>query len=177
MDNGLKFLEEQTSKLNLSQGSEFPAELSFKLYDTFGFPFDLTQLILSEKEISTSEEKFIEIMEESKDRSRKTWKGGTLTNKETFFSLLEKSGATKFSGYNELSGKGKVLHVESYDDESDLIIVDKTPFYAESGGQAGDLGTVEGLEVVDCIKPIPELHAHIVKNQHSLSVGQEVQLK
>ena len=177
LDNGLKFLEDQVIKLNLSKGSEFPADLAFKLYDTFGFPFDLTQLILSEKEIETSESKFLEIMEENKDRSRKTWKGGSLTNKEAFFSVLEKHGPTKFLGYGALSAQSKIIHIEKYDDSSDLIILNETPFYAESGGQAGDLGTINECEVQDCIKPIPELHAHLTSNDHSLSVGQEVSLQ
>ena len=80
-------------------------------------------------------------------------------------------------GYGELSAQSKIIHIEKYDDSLDLIILNETPFYAESGGQAGDLGTINEYEVQDCIKPIPELHAHLTTNDHSLSVGQEVSLK
>jgi len=145
LDKGLKLLDEELNvMLSLSKhdskpsASKFSGATAFKLYDTFGFPLDLTQDILKEKNIEIDLEEFNQEMEKQRDRARKNWSGsGEVKEDETFFKLKETHGETEFLGYNDLSSKAKIIALTA-----NGIVLDKTPFYATSGGQKGDDGKI-----------------------------------
>jgi alanyl-tRNA synthetase len=135
LDKGLKLLDEE---LLAKKTSKFSGAAAFKLYDTFGFPLDLTQDILKEKNIEVDLEEFNQEMEKQRDRARKNWSGsGEVKEDETFFKLKETHGETEFLGYNDLSSKAKIIALTV-----NGIVLDKTTFYATSGGQKGDDGKI-----------------------------------
>lgn len=136
IDSGLKLLDEMIKKST----NEFSAEDAFKLYDTFGFPIDLTLEILSENNLSLNREKFDELMLEQKTRARSARACGHGWEDENLG--LDKSIKTEFLGYELNESKSKVLAVISTDENISLVL-DKTPFYAESGGQKSDFGTIK----------------------------------
>jgi alanyl-tRNA synthetase len=155
LDKGLKLLDEELNvMLSLSKHdsrpfaetpfdklrvtSKFSGATAFKLYDTFGFPLDLTQDILKEKNIEVDLEEFNQEMEKQRERARKNWSGsGEVKEDETFFKLKETHGETEFLGYNDLSSKAKIIALTA-----NGIVLDKTSFYATSGGQKGDDGKI-----------------------------------
>jgi len=155
LDKGLKLLEEEldvmlsSSKHDSSPSaktpidklrvtSKFSGAAAFKLYDTFGFPLDLTQDILKEKNIEVDVEEFNREMEKQRERARKNWSGsGEVKEDETFFKLKETHGETEFLGYDDLSSKAKIIALTA-----NGIVLDKTSFYATSGGQKGDDGKI-----------------------------------
>lgn len=125
---------------NLDKNSKFNGEQAFKLYDTYGFPLDLTEVILREKGLSLDIEGFDKAMQRQKDASKKNSKfSQTEDNLKTFYSIKEKFGATEFLGYKEVKSLAKLLDIV-YEEDKAYLIFDKTPFYAESGGQVGDSG-------------------------------------
>ena len=141
----------------------FSGEAAFKLYDTFGFPLDLTADMLREKGLKVDEAKFDELMSEQKARAKAAWKGsGDKSAKGDFKALLEKFGENKFSGYEELERTSKVLALLDEDFKQTQILkageqgwamFDVTPFYAQSGGQAGDSGEIaDAADVLDTQK-------------------------
>ncbi|APR98327.1 alanine--tRNA ligase [Wolbachia endosymbiont of Folsomia candida] len=146
---GINLLDKSTA--DLSAGDTLAGEAAFKLYDTYGFPLDITLDILKEKKINFDQKGFDDAMEEQKERARAKWAGsGEKSVEQVWFDLIEKFGKTEFVGYehNEVSG-AKVLAIVSSDNktinsanegEKVTIILDKTPFYGESGGQVGDIG-------------------------------------
>ena len=135
LDKGLKLLDEE---LLAKKTPKFSGAAAFKLYDTFGFPLDLTQDILKEKNIEVDLEEFNQEMEKQRERARKNWSGsGEVKEDETFFKLKETHGETEFLGYNDLSSKAKIIALTA-----NGIVLDKTPFYATSGGQKGDDGKI-----------------------------------
>jgi alanyl-tRNA synthetase len=135
LEKGLKILEEEITK---TKAESFSGEIAFRLYDTYGFPLDLTQDILKEKNLIVNLDEFNLEMEKQKERARKSWLGsGEEKEERLFFDLKEKFGETKFLGYETLSTQATVL--VAFDD---FIILDQTPFYATSGGQAGDDGKI-----------------------------------
>ena len=135
LDKGLKLLDEE---LLAKKTSKFSGAAAFKLYDTFGFPLDLTQDILKEKNIEVDLEEFNQEMEKQRDRARKNWSGsGEVKEDEAFFKLKETHGETEFLGYNDLSNKAKIIALTV-----NGIVLDKTTFYATSGGQKGDDGKI-----------------------------------
>ena len=155
LEKGLKLLEEELNVMlspskhdsspsakipfdKLKITSKFSGSAAFKLYDTFGFPLDLTQDILKEKNIEVDVEEFNREMEKQRERARKNWSGsGEVKEDETFFKLKETHGETEFLGYNDLSSKAKIIALTA-----NGIVLDKTPFYATSGGQKGDDGKI-----------------------------------
>ncbi|MBM5782302.1 MAG: hypothetical protein FJ368_02645 [Pelagibacterales bacterium] len=157
LEKGLKILDEEIGK---NKSNKFSGEIAFKLYDTYGFPLDLTQDILKEKNIEVDLEAFNSEMENQRERARSNWKGsGEMAEEKIFFDLKEKFGETKFLGYETLSTKAKVLAVYP-----NFIILDQTPFYATSGGQKGDDGKIGDIEISETKKFAGGLFAHFIKS-------------
>ncbi|MBN8502458.1 MAG: alanine--tRNA ligase, partial [Sphingomonadales bacterium] len=170
--NGLKLLDEATQ--GLDEGGELPGETAFRLYDTFGFPYDLTEDALRARGIAVDRAGFDAAMAQQKAAARAAWKGsGEAADSEVWFDIAEREGATEFTGYSATTGEAQVValvqggqEVESATaGQSVTVIVNQTPFYGESGGQMGDAGTITGadgvsLRVDDTAKPLGRLHAH-----------------
>ncbi len=128
LDRGLMLFDEITSK----GGTEVSGDDAFKLYDTFGFPIDLTQVLAGERKLGLDMKRFAALLDEQKERSKRVHqakKHKEIATTETFDAISE------FLGYDQLASEGKVIHVED-----DLVVLDRTPFYAESGGQISDTG-------------------------------------
>ncbi|AOS97503.1 Alanine--tRNA ligase [Microbulbifer aggregans] len=179
LDKGMALLGDVLESL---QGSEIPGELVFTLYDTYGFPVDLTQDIAREQGLSLDMAGYEVAMEAQRERARAAGKF-----KQDYTGALDLEGSTEFLGYNATNASGKVLAIvrggEQVDrleeGEEGAVVLDRTPFYAESGGQVGDCGylTRDGgrFEVADCTKQGGHhLHAGRVL-QGGLSVGDTVQ--
>jgi alanyl-tRNA synthetase len=149
LENGLKILESEIEGLN--KGDVLNGETAFKLYDTYGFPLDLTQDILKAKNIAVDVKSFETSMEKQKDIARKAWAGsGEQATENLWLDILKDNGATEFFGYSSLSGEGKIIAlVQNGEIKNDIsgkiqaqIILNQTPFYGESGGQTGDKGYI-----------------------------------
>jgi alanyl-tRNA synthetase len=153
LDQGTHILNEELKKLKTKNQKVVPGEILFKLYDTYGFPVDLTRLMAEEQGFSVNEKNFEEQMTQAKQLSKASWKGKGPAADEahliTWSQAIHKSfGATQFTGYETLSNSGKILSLSTGSEKSSLLkhgqsglmICDKTPFYAESGGQVGDDG-------------------------------------
>ena len=173
LKNGMKILN--TEIVNV-KNKKLSGELAFKLYDTYGFPLDLTQDFLKDKNISVDESQFNVLMLESKKIARASWKGsGSDQTSKIWFELKEKYGPTEFLGYNSESSQGVILsivninkEIESCDNHSELaIILNQTPFYGESGGQVGDKGFISNnnfkFEVTDTKKMFGDFYIHYGK--------------
>lgn len=172
LDKGLKLLDEATS--GMKPGDVLAGETAFKLYDTYGFPFDLTEDALRAQGFSVDHAAFDAAMAEQKRAARAAWKGsGDRASDEVWFDIAEEAGSTEFTGYAADVGEGQVIaiikngaRVDSADaGETVDIVTNQTPFYAESGGQAGDAGTIStdaGLRatVGDTQKALGRLHVH-----------------
>jgi alanyl-tRNA synthetase len=169
LEKGLKILDEEIEK---TKSKKFPGAIAFKLYDTFGFPLDLTQDILKEKNLEVDIEEFNSEMEAQRTRAKANWKGSGETAEETiFFDLKEKFGETKFLGYETLSTKAKVLAIYP-----NFIILDQTPFYATSGGQKGDDGKIGNVKISETKKFAGNLFVHFFSSQDfTFKVGDEVE--
>ncbi len=149
LDRGLRLLDDELARL--PEGSELPGAAAFKLYDTFGFPLDLTQDALREKGRAVDTAGFDVAMQEQKTRARAAWAGsGETADAAIWFDLAERHGATEFLGYDTEQTEGQILAVIAGSDpiktakkgEAVQIVTNQTPFYAESGGQVGDTGTL-----------------------------------
>ncbi len=169
LEKGLKILEEEIAK---TKNNKFSGALAFKLYDTYGFPLDLTQDILKEKNFEVDLEEFNREMESQRERAKANWKGsGEVAEEKIFFDLKEKFGETKFLGYENLSAKAKVLAILE-----NGIILNQTPFYATSGGQRGDDGKIGDVEISETKKFAGGLFVHFFSNQKcNLKTGDEVE--
>ncbi|MCC1491825.1 alanine--tRNA ligase [Cognatishimia sp. F0-27] len=163
LDRGLKLLDDALSKL--PDDAELPGETAFKLYDTFGFPLDLTQDALRERDRSVDTAGFDSAMAEQKAKARAAWAGsGESADLAIWFDLLETHGATDFLGYDTEIAEGQVLAlvhdgaaVEALAaGESGWVILNQTPFYGESGGQVGDTGWLRRLENEDDIATVTD---------------------
>ncbi len=152
LDRGLKMLDEETEKLG--SGTKFPGDVAFKLYDTFGFPLDLTQDALRAQNIEVDTDTFDQCMNEQKTKARAAWSGaGGQATEKLWFEILDEVGSTEFLGYDKQEAEGKVLAIVKDDKRADIlkpgeegiIITNQSPFYAESGGQVGDSGTLINL--------------------------------
>ncbi len=153
LEKGLKILEEEIAK---TKNQKFSGAAAFKLYDTYGFPLDLTQDILKEKNIEVDLEEFNSEMENQRKLAKASWKGsGEIAEDNVFFDLKEKFGETKFLGYENLEAKGKVLLVNE-----NFVILDQTPFYATSGGQKGDDGLIDDAKIIETKKFAGSLFVH-----------------
>ncbi len=179
LDQGLKYLEDALTKD--VKNNVFDGRVAFKLYDTYGFPLDLTELILREKGIELDSQAFDQAMEERKEDSRKSWKGAFNLDDKVFHTAKEKTGATKFLGYELTQAKGKLLEVIDLGERAGLIF-NQTPFYAEGGGQVGDNGQIlvgsQKVKVMDTQKPVDDLFVHFVDSTEAalLEIGKEYDL-
>ena len=187
---GLKLLDEATA--GIAKGGTLNGQIAFKLYDTFGFPLDLTEQALIDKGLKVDQSGFESAMAEQKAKARAAWKGsGAKAGEEVWFDLADQFGATEFTGYSGDEGEGVVLaivgegkRVENAEIGQTVdILLNQTPFYGESGGQIGDTGklsTLKGFQgdVDDTSKPLGKLHmlrTKVVAGE--LSVGDTVQQK
>lgn len=163
----------------------FSGEVAFKLYDTFGFPLDLTEDMLREKELKLDSAKFEELMQEQRSRAKAAWKGsGDEAVHGDFKELLEKFGENSFVGYESTKQKSKVLALldENYHHTDSLpygrsgwVFLDTTPFYAQSGGQCGDMGELVGFAKVLDTKKFFGLNLSQISVEKELRVGDEVE--
>ncbi len=173
LDRGLRLLEDEVGKLGGTK--TLPGEAAFRLYDTFGFPLDLTQDALRRRGIAVDPAGFDKAMAAQKAAARAAWAGsGDTANDAVWFDLSERAGATDFLGYGLEAAEGVVLAIvrngveiaEAAEGDDVEIIVNQTPFYAESGGQVGDAGTIAGaagltIDVTDVKKRAGALHGHL----------------
>jgi alanyl-tRNA synthetase len=176
LDSGLKILREELEWLGKEEKKVLSGEVAFRLYDTFGFPLDLTAEILQEKGMSFDEEGFKAQMEEQRQKSKQAGLGiGEGKTKEVYRRLASEGIKTAFIGYEEIQSESRILKLLKGDEivpfatEGDEIelVTEKTPFYGEAGGQVGDRGVIFqeefSLEVENTIKPIEELIIHQAK--------------
>jgi len=187
LDRGIKILNNEITKID----KVLPGEIAFKLYDTYGFPLDLTEDILKNKSLKIDNEKFHALMKESKELAKKNWKGsGDSAIDDIWFGIKDKLGSTEFLGYETNQAEGVVIsllkdnkEVEVLNSgEEGIVIVNQTPFYGESGGQIGDKGEIISgefkFEVSDVQKKLGDLFVHYgeVKNG-SVKLNQNVEMK
>lgn len=175
LDRGLRLLDEAT--VSMSKGDMLPGETAFKLYDTFGFPLDLTQDALRPRGINVNLDGFQTAMAAQKAEARKAWAGsGEAATEKVWFEIREDKGATEFLGYDTQSAEGRIDAIivagqpvqEAKTGTEVAIVLNQTPFYGESGGQQGDSGmiTTAGgakVEISDTQKKLGALHAHLGK--------------
>jgi len=172
LDRGIKILNDEISKID----KVLPGDVAFKLYDTYGFPLDLTEDILRNKSLSIDTKKFQSLMKESKELAKKNWKGsGDAVVEDIWFGIRDKLGATEFLGYETNKSEGVVLSLlrdnkevnELKPNDEGMIITNQTPFYGESGGQVGDIGEFKNGEfrfmVTDVQKKLGDLFVHYGK--------------
>jgi alanyl-tRNA synthetase len=185
--NGLKLLDE--AAVGLTQGGTLPGETAFKLYDTYGFPYDLTEDALRSRGLEVDRAGFDAAMEQQKAAARAAWRGsGERASDELWFDLAEEFGSTEFTGYSGDEGEGLVLAIvkdgqrvvnAEIGDTVD-VVPNQTPFYGESGGQTGDAGklsTLKGFqgEVDGTAKPLGRLHVLRTKvTRGELTVGETI---
>ncbi|UWP93554.1 alanine--tRNA ligase [Aliiroseovarius crassostreae] len=187
LDRGLKLLDDELS--GLGDGEDLPGETAFKLYDTYGFPLDLTQDALREKGRGVDQAGFDTAMQAQKDRARAAWSGsGEAADATIWFDLAEEHGVTEFLGYDTEHAEGQVLALVSGGAQLDAakagdevqIVVNQTPFYAESGGQVGDSGlirTESGSARVTDTKKVADVFIHFAKvEEGEIKTGQGAEL-
>jgi len=175
LERGLRLLDEALQ--NLPEGGILAGDVAFRLYDTYGFPLDLTQDALRAQNFSVDEAGFKSAMEKQKSAARAAWKGsGSAATEEIWFEAGEEFGSTEFLGYGTLHAEGKILAIikdgaqvaaASVGDEIALL-TNQTPFYGESGGQSGDTGTLFGQDgavavTSDTVKKLGKLNVHMAK--------------
>jgi len=188
LTNGLRLLDEATA--GLGEGATLPGETAFKLYDTFGFPYDLTEDALRPQGISVDRAGYDAAMAEQKRAARAAWKGsGQRASDDLWFDIAEAFGSTEFIGYATDAGEGQVIAIvkdgvrveRAEAGETVDILVNQTPFYGESGGQMGDAGAITGdnvsITVEDTAKPLGRLFAHRSRiDNGAVAVGDTVRL-
>ena len=186
LGTGLKLLEDETK--GLSAGGTLKGDVAFKLYDTFGFPLDLTQDVLRARDIAVDTAGFEKSMEEQRAKARAAWAGsGETADQAIWFDVRQKAGATEFLGYDTERAEGQIKAILLDGKEVSVlkanqtgwIVTNQTPFYAESGGQQGDQGRlVSGAnqaDVLDVQKMVGDLHAHHTKvAKGELKVGDDL---
>ncbi|HEY0625910.1 MAG TPA: alanine--tRNA ligase, partial [Allosphingosinicella sp.] len=205
LERGLKLLDEEIKRIVKADDDWYylgggrrerpdlplPGEVAFKLYDTYGFPLDLTEDALRRHGIKVERSGFDAAMAEQKAAARAAWKGsGAKASEDIWFDIAEEHGSTEFTGYSGHDGEGQVIALVkdgqrvdvAGEGEEVVILTNQTPFYGESGGQMGDTGTIHGdgglkAEVTDTSKPLGRLHAHhAVIRSGKLAVGDPVKL-
>ncbi|MBX9858409.1 MAG: alanine--tRNA ligase [Sphingomonas sp.] len=189
LENGLKLLDEATA--GMAAGATLPGETAFKLYDTYGFPYDLTEDALRAQGFGIDRAGFDTAMTEQKRAARAAWKGsGERASDDVWFDIAEEHGGTEFTGYTADTGEGQVIAIvkdgarieRAGAGDHVVILTNQTPFYAESGGQMGDAGMITGdsgltVRVEDTAKALGRLHAHqSVIEAGSVAVGDKVRL-
>lgn len=191
IDTGMELLKEKINELKQANSTILKGENAFKLYDTYGFPFELMKEILEEENMSVDEEAFLKEMEKQKNKARSAREEDTYMGaEETVFHKLDPAMKTEFLGYENNSLEGKVLAIvvndaivdSAKENDNVVIVVDKTPFYAEMGGQVGDKGTIENDNLLIEINDTTNfggnkiLHHGVVK-KGSVKVNDSVLLK
>ena len=187
LDRGIKILNDEISKID----KVLPGDVAFKLYDTYGFPLDLTEDILRNKSLSIDTKKFQSLMKQSRELAKKNWKGsGDAVIEDIWFGVRDKLGATEFLGYETNQAEGVVVSLLKDNKEIEelklndegMIITNQTPFYGESGGQVGDTGEIITsnfkFEVTDVQKKLGDLFVHYGKVvSGSIKLNDNVELK
>ena len=187
LDRGIKILNDEISKID----KVLPGDVAFKLYDTYGFPLDLTEDILRNKSLSIDTKKFQSLMKESRELAKKNWKGsGDAAIEDIWFGIRDKLGATEFLGYETNEAEGVILSLlkdnkevkELKSNDEGMIITNQTPFYGESGGQVGDTGEIVSgdfkFEVTDVQKKLGDLFVHYGKVINgSIKINGNVEMK
>jgi len=188
LDRGLKLLDEATD--GMENGATLDGETAFKLYDTYGFPLDLTEDALKAREINVDEDGFNAAMDRQKAEARKAWAGsGDAATDAVWFGVRDAVGATDFLGYDTESAEGRIAALVVDGKQMDsagpgtevAVVLNQTPFYAESGGQMGDSGTITTEDAVitvsDTQKRVDDVHVHIGNVESgTLKVGDEARL-
>ncbi len=187
LERGMKILNDEISKID----KILPGEVAFKLYDTYGFPLDLTEDILKNQSLKIDNKKFETLMNESRELAKKNWKGsGDSSVNKIWFEIKDRLGPSEFLGYETDHAEGKILSLLkdnkevkslSSNDEG-MIITNQTPFYGESGGQVGDTGEITSgefkFEVHDVQKQLGDLFVHYGKvTKGSIKVNDNVEMK
>jgi len=187
LDRGIKILDDEITKVK----KVLPGDVAFKLYDTYGFPLDLTEDILKNKSLKVDANKFDLLMKESKELAKKNWKGsGDSSLDKIWFGIRDKLGATDFLGYATDKAEGIITLIlkdnkevkDLQENDEGIIITNQTPFYGESGGQVADTGIISTesfeFEVTDVQKKLGDLFAHygIVK-KGSIEINTNIELK
>ena len=189
LERGLRLLEEESRNINI--GGKLSGDVAFKLYDTYGFPLDLTEDVLKKRKLSVDNERFSECMEEQKSRARASWSGsGESKTDNLWFDIKENHGSTEFLGYSLSEAEGSVIEIivdNSLVDKAEagkncIILTNQTPFYGESGGQMGDIGYITSasceIKVVDTKKFLGAIIGHIcIIESGMLAKGDIVKLK
>ena len=143
LDQGIQLVNQEIDNLLANEKNKLDGEISFKLYDTYGFPYELTEEIAEERGVTVLREEFEAKMEEQKEKARSAREVVMEKGQDSFIEeFYDKYGVTKFTGYEKTEDEGKLLSLRETKDGKNLLIFDKTPFYAESGGQVGDQGKI-----------------------------------
>ncbi|TMV93702.1 alanine--tRNA ligase [Thioclava sp. BHET1] len=185
LDRGLKLLDE--ALIDLPEGDKLPGGTAFKLYDTYGFPLDLTQDALREKAREVDTDGFDSAMAEQKAKARASWSGsGEAADASIWFDIAEKTGVTEFLGYDTETAEGQVVALVSDGVRVDAaqgsvqIVTNQTPFYAESGGQVGDQGVITtetGVARVTDTRKVAGVFIHFAEvSEGEITVGQGARL-
>ncbi len=189
LDKGIKLLDEATT--GMQPGDILAGDTAFKLYDTYGFPYDLTEDALRAQGLGIDQAGFETAMNNQKAMARAAWKGsGAKASDDVWFDIAERVGTTEFTGYAASEGEGQVVALvndgvevqSAVANDTVTVITNQTPFYGESGGQMGDAGVISSTnmrgEVTDTAKPLGRLHAHQVTiGTGEIKVGDFVTLK
>ncbi len=189
LERGLKLLDDESE--GLKSGQVFSGTTAFKLYDTYGFPLDLTQDALKSRGVVVDTDAFNVSMEQQREDARKAWKGtGEASTDKIWFELRDALGATEFLGYDTEQAEGVITAIVKDGALIDSakagdvvsILVNQTPFYAESGGQSGDHGEIKTdtaeLRVTDTLKRVGDVFVHVGKVTHgTLKKGDAVALR
>ncbi len=189
LDKGIKLLDEATT--GMQPGDILAGDTAFKLYDTYGFPYDLTEDALRAQGLGIDQAGFETAMNNQKAMARAAWKGsGAKASDDVWFDIAERVGSTEFTGYAANEGEGQVVALvndgvevqSAVANDTVTVITNQTPFYGESGGQMGDAGVISSTnmrgEVTDTEKPLGRLHAHQVTiGTGEIKVGDFVTLK
>ncbi|HWA02791.1 MAG TPA: alanine--tRNA ligase [Rhizomicrobium sp.] len=186
---GLRLLDEASA--GLKKGERLAGDVAFRLYDTYGFPFDLTEDALRARGLAVDRQGFDAAMSRQREEARRAWAGsGEEADEAQWFQVREEHGATEFLGYDTEEAEGRIVAIlknglrasDAGEGARVLILTNQTPFYAEAGGQIGDRGTIVSAKgqgkVVDTEKKLGSLHVHVVEIEKGrFAVGDAVDLK
>ena len=184
LDRGLILLEDATAKLKAEQKRTLSGEVAFRLYDTYGFPLDLTEDILRADDIDVDQQSFTELMEAQRSRGREARESVSMESK------IQLDGQVRFTGYDRLDGESSVIgifgntgsKIEALEGDEIELLTAETPFYGESGGQVGDRGVIrtargDVIEIIDTQHPTPQLTSHRGRvKKGRIQVGDKVEL-
>ena len=184
LDRGLILLEDATAKLKAEQKRTLSGEVAFRLYDTYGFPLDLTEDILRADDIDVDQQSFTELMEAQRSRGREARESVSMESK------IQLDGQVRFTGYDRLDGESSVIgifgntgsKIEAVEGDEIELLTAETPFYGESGGQVGDRGVIrtargDVIEIIDTQHPTPQLTSHRGRvKKGRIQVGDKVEL-